>query len=90
VHFKSVFTEANLFLLVERQMMPAHFHGNLSAVLSAEKFMEFSAPAIVLFIWRLDINRIFAETIRGFVRVTFILSIRDGLHQLFKIRFCHR
>ena len=70
--------------------MPGHVHGNIRAVISAEKFIEFIAPVIELFFWRLDVDRVFAETIRGFTRIAFVPTIRDGLHESFKFGFCHR
>ena len=46
--------------------MPYHYHGNIRAVVTAEKFIEFGAAAIELPVWRFDVDRVFAETIRGF------------------------
>src|ERR1700752_4653472 len=75
MHFKSVFTKANLFLRVESQMMPGHIHWNVCAIVSAKKFVEFIASMINLFIRWFDVERVFSETIRGFPSITFIPSV---------------
>src|SRR5262245_61766838 len=71
VHFKTVFSKPILFFFSECQMMPGHFHRNVCALISTEKVIEFIAPAIELFTWRLDVDCVLAETIRGFTRVPF-------------------
>ena len=64
VHFKGVFSEADLFPLVESQMMSVHFHGHVCAMISPEKFMECLTAAMELFIRRLDIDGVHAEASR--------------------------
>ena len=43
---------ANLFLFVENQMMPGHFHRGLATFAAAEKFKEFCPAFVWLFIRR--------------------------------------
>jgi len=82
VHFKCVLAKSNLVFFAKGEMMPRHFHGKIRAVIAAEEFIEFGTAAIKLLVWRFYVDRVFAETIRGFVRVPFVPAIGNGLHQL--------
>src|SRR5688572_14211725 len=62
-------------------MMPGHFHGKFRATITAEKFVEFYPAMVELLVGRLDVERVFTETLRGFVGVAFVPAIRDGLHE---------
>src|SRR5688500_5409082 len=85
VQLKCILAKSNLFLLVEGEMMPSHLHGQVSTSVATEEFIKLRSSMIKLFIWRLDVHCIFAETVRGFAGVPFIPDIRNGLHEMFGI-----
>src|SRR5215207_7212159 len=89
MQLECILAKANLLLFIEGKMMPGHLHGEVHAEIAAKKLMEFCAAVIQLFVWRLKVDRIFAETIGGLPRVAFLPAVRDCLQQLLKIGCCY-
>jgi hypothetical protein len=87
VHFKRVFAKSNLVFFIEGEIVPRHFHGKIRATVAAEKFIDLRAAMIELPVWRLDVDRVFAETVRGFARVALIPTFSDGLYE--SLKFIH-
>jgi len=82
VHLKGVFAKTNLFLFIENQMVPGHFHNNIRAAVSAEKLREFRVSMIKFFFRWLDVNRLLTKTIRGRMCVSLMSSIGDNLQEV--------